>query len=356
MYLRSKCLILVLAVFGLSAASTVRAQSTPEKTAHARQILLDHGLVPSGNNLWLTRQEASLKRLADSLDALERRHQQAIVKADEALASNESIRVRLAAAEAAERTKKGLPAPNKQEQPPNKPSLNSPPDANPPQKLDSQMPDVTGLGEQTPLQQAMIDLVNARTSVQLVVLAIRRDAGKIDAGYDPIKSDNAIRTALKQVGTKARLGPARNYARDLAKANSFAESIFQREIPGYFESGQFRVPALLNEVQPVTFSFHPQDGPLLLAASVGQRLSLSDKSFSESPQEVEVSGRRLMARPVKLASLRLGPVVLKDVSALVLPPEAEDLGSHLSASTLSGLRTSLQPRRMTLAIEPRRDD
>ena len=348
MFDRKTSLKIVIAICSLANGPAL-AQVGSAKNREASQWLLSRELVPSGN-VWITRREANLKRAADSLEALKRRHQQAIVKAGEALAVNEAIRAQLAAAEAAKRAKTGQPEPIKRE-----PSLSAQPQttalaATPPTKLNSQLPDVTGLGEQTPLQQAMIELASARTAVQLTVLAIKRDAPEIESDYLALQTDSRLQAAIKQVNSNARLGPARNYQRELARVDAIGAGAFRQEIPGYLESGQFRVSGILNESQPVTFNFHTKDGPLLLAASVVQRLGLADKDITESPREIVVAGRRVMARPVKLASLRLGLVVVNDVPALVLPPEAEDLGSQISPAALPGYQTNFQLRRMAVAI------
>lgn len=324
------------------------APASSDEVASARQFLTSHGLAPSGN-VWITRREARLKRVAESLEALERRHQQAITRAEEALAANEAIRARLAQAEAVERASEGKPQATPQI--PSATTSNTvPATASLTGKINSQMTDVTGTGEQTPLQQAMIELVNARTAVQLAVLAIYRDAPPVDAEYQTLKKDESIRAALKQINSSARLGPARNYPRDIARAEVIATNAFTTEIPGYLESGQFRVAAMLNDLQSVTFTLQMKDSPLLLAASVAERLGLTARDFAESPKEVDIAGRRLSARPVKLASLRIGAGYWKDVPALVLPPEAEDLGSQLSPGVLAGYEVSLQPRRMVAVL------
>jgi hypothetical protein len=202
----------------------------------------------------------------------------------------------------------------------------------------------------------MIDLVNARTAVQLAVLTIRRDTPKLEAEYEVLKTATSIQSALKQINSSARLGPARNYQRDVVRTEAIAPSAFKNEIPGYLESGWFRMSAIVNEAHPVTFSLQPRDGPLLLAASAAERLGLTAKDFTEPDRKVEVFGRQLTAHPVKLASLRLGAGVVRNVPALVLPAEAEDLGSQLSSVVLAGYRTVVQPRRMIATVSPYRSE
>jgi hypothetical protein len=56
---------------------------------------------------------------------------------------------------------------------------------------------------------------------------------------------------------------------------------------------------------------------------------------------------------VKLNSLRLGPALLRNVSALVLPPEAEDLGSWISTGSLTGWNATRHERGMSLVLAPK---
>ena len=338
---------LLLEVLGGLAIAGRGSAAWGQTASAARAVLLGRGLIPSSGHYWLAPREAPLKRAAESLDALERVHHVAMVRAGEILAVNEAIRVRLAQAEEAERTKRPASEPASRAS-----SAKSGLGNGPPEKLHSQLTDVTGLGEQTPLQQTMIAAVNARIAVQLAILTILRDAPALEKVYQPLKADPAVQSALKQVDRKARLGPARVYPRDVARAEALAPGAFRREILGYQESGRFCVAAILNETCSATFSFQPQAGPLLLTTSVAQRLGLAESSLHGPVREIELAGQKVAARAVRLASLRLGAAVIKDVEALVLPPEAESLGSELSAAVLTGYQVVPQPRRMILTLVP----
>src|SRR5205085_5565577 len=106
-----------------------------------------------------------------------------------------------------------------------------------PKKLNSKMADVTGLGEQTPLQLATIELVNARNALALAVLKIRRDSGELDKDYAPLRSDQRITAALLVLGSKWRLGPAKDYQREQTRLATAAQSVLTSRLPVYRESG-----------------------------------------------------------------------------------------------------------------------
>ena len=333
--------------FLLVAGSVVADTPSSEATLAAGRVLLNHGLTPS-SNIWISRRETGLKRSVDALDSLERRHQLAIAKADEILAANEAIRERLVQAEEATRTKGRIDGNRPHTSTSRQSGRTSP--TTPLTELSSQMPDVTGLGEQSPLQLAMIDLSSTRAALQLAVLQIIREAPKLDAEYKALESDADVQSAMKILPSNARLGPIANYQREIVKAESARAAAFKSEIPGYFESGRFRLQAIVNEFQPVTFSV-VESGPSVVTASVAQQLGLPGRAVPRM-QEWELDGRRLAVYAVRLAELRLGSVTIKNFAAVVLPPDAEDLGSRLSIASLTGYRATIQPRQMKLLLAP----
>jgi hypothetical protein len=54
----------------------------------------------------------------------------------------------------------------------------------------------------------------------------------------------------------------------------------------------------------------------------------------------------------KLARLRFGQHVLKDVEVFVLSPEHENIGARISHAALRGLRVRVVPERLLLTLEP----
>ena len=122
----------------------------PKKVRQTANSWRRGGLVLSGN-FAVTRQELLLRKRLDSIDGLVKRVAAAHQQADALLAKNELIRAQLRQVEAAN------PAAA------NSPKSSAAPDAKvpPAERLQSQLPDVTGLGEQTPLQTALIDWISA---------------------------------------------------------------------------------------------------------------------------------------------------------------------------------------------------
>jgi hypothetical protein len=347
------CGLLVCALLGCFATSVVAADDeVPQfaSAAQAQSYLMNRGLTPVGN-VWITGREKALRRWIESLPALERRHQRANAKSEELLAANETKREQLAKAEAAEQAAKKLPKTLQRDS-----SISQPVSAgggqNPSNKLKSSMPDVTGLGEQTPLQAAMIELVTARLELQSAVLNIQRAARMLDAEYRTLQGNATMRAALRQLGGTTKLGPIKSYQRDVQRAESLVASVFGPQSPGYFENGQFHVGAVLNDTLPALFEFRTAPNPVILAHSVAERLGITENETPQAARSIDLNGRRLSARPITLASIRLGNCLVRDVPALVLPPEAEDLGSQLNPAALVGYQTIRQERRMLVNFLP----
>jgi predicted aspartyl protease len=90
----------------------------------------------------------------------------------------------------------------------------------------------------------------------------------------------------------------------------------------------------------------------VLTASVAQRLGISAEKLTEPEQELQLQGRQVKVKPALLETFQLGSAVVKQVPAVVLPAEAEDLGSFLPLESLPGYRLQPLPRQMLLRVSP----
>ncbi len=312
--------------------------SGAEPDATDRQILATRGLVVSGN-FAVTRQELMLRKRLDTIDGLIKRVAVAHQQADALLEKNELIRAQLRQVEAGGATP--------QSQGPSKLTTAADPKGRPPERLQSQMPDVTGLGEQTPLQVALMDWINARSTLQVTVLEIQRSLDALDHDYQVLGADRAVLGSLESMA-HVRLGPAKDYRRNNRLAA--AKEVFTAAQPVYRESGRWRIGAVLNERVPATLSYAEQTGPTLISSTLAQLVGLEPEPATPAERQ-RIGDRDLAVRRAKLPALRLGKFVFFDVPVILLPPEAEDLGSQLAGSALAGCRIHLDPQRMTLDLE-----
>jgi hypothetical protein len=333
-------LLLICAVALLVWVASPGHAAAAERAAAERQLLAERGLFFSGS-FAVTRQELDLRKRLDTIDAAIKRVTLAHQQAQGALERNEIIRANLRQAEAAGKSdgnQSGVSTTAKS--PGTTDSKGRPTD-----RLNSQMPDVTGAGDQTPLQLAMIDWINARSALEVTVLEIERTIAVLDREYRTLAADPAVTAALKSVGN-TRLGPAKDYRRN--NRISAAREVFTANQPVYRESGRWRISAVLNERTPATFSYVEQSRPTFIA-TLAQSLGIEPEPAAAEKQRI--GERELAVRRAKLPSLRLGKLVFRDVPVFILPPEAEDQGSQLASGALAGCRVRLEPNRMSLELQ-----
>ncbi len=332
---------LALLVSGLAAPGSAMAA---ERTAADRQLLAARGLVLSGN-FAVMRQELELRKRLDGIDAAVKRVALAHQQAEALLERNEIIRAGLRQAEALAKPdgSGNLPGALASLKSPNTTDAKG----RPADRLNSQIPDVTGAGEQTPLQTALVDWINARSALQVMVLEIERAIAELDGDYRRLAADSSVSAALEKIGN-VRLGPAKDYRRNNRLAA--AKEVFTTSQPVYRESGRWRICAVLNERTPATFSFVEQSRPTLITATLAESLGLEPEP-GVAAEKQRIGDRDLTVRRANLPSLRLGKFVFRDVPVILLPPEAEDLGSQLASGALAGCRVRLEPNRMALELQ-----
>jgi hypothetical protein len=326
----------------LAAVLTAPKASAADPTAAARRLLATRGLVASGG-LWVTRRELDIRKRLDGLEALYKRSANAHQQVEALLKRNEFIRAELQRAETIEKQTGKAPPPAT----PGKSPSGSDAKTRPAERLNSQQPDVTGSGDQTPLQVALIDWINARNALEVAVLDIEGGAAELDRRYAALAADESLRAALEAVGG-GRLGPAKDYRRHQRLAAA-SKDVFTTSVPIYRESGHWRVGAVVDERTPATFSLVEQSQPTLISATLSQLLGLQPDN--SPPENQRLSDRDLPVRRAKLKSLRLGKFLFDNVPVFLLPPEAEDLGSQLATGALVGCRARLTRDRMTLELE-----
>ena len=318
--------------------------ATAADRAADRQLLAERGLALSGS-FAVTRQELELRKRLDAIDAAIKRVAIAHQQVQSLLDKNEIIRAHLRQAEALGKSD-GSGNPPGAATPPKSPGATDS-KGRPPERLNSQMPDVTGAGEQTPLQLALVDWINARGALQVTVLEIERGVQSLDRDYRELAADAVVSAALESVGN-VRLGPAKDYLR--SNRLVAAKEVFSTSQPVYRESGRWRIGAVLNERTPATFNYVEQSRPTLITATLAQSLGL-EPDPAAAAEKLQIGDRELTVRRAKLSSLRLGKFVFRDIQVNLLPPEAEDLGSQLASGSLAGCRVRLEPNRMSLVLQ-----
>jgi len=199
------------------------------------------------------------------------------------------------------------------------------------------------------IRNRLIAFSRDRSLLALALLWIRAQVPQMTEQYAKLAQREELTAALKQLGND-RLGPQKNYTPEVKRLAEYDKLVFTDWLPAYQQATQTRFSAIVNEQAPVTFSWTEETGAeLLLPSSAVEPCGLTIPE--RAPQQVVKLGeRRLMATKITIPSLRLGRHLAKNIAALVLPPEGEDLGAQLPRHLLSGLRINIELDRLRMTI------
>lgn len=315
-----------------------------------RDLLKEHGLTHLGD-AWVCPVEVEARRWFDSLDALERNYQTLQRVVDERVRANEKAvadlaqkrRDRNALLERIAATDKAALGPTREQLKQQAKDLDEQV-----RRLKKVALDGTRLAEFQAVREDVIRLANARAALTLAATALRRRSAEMPKEYDRLGKIASVRAALNKL-PQHRLGTGKDYAADAAERLARIDKVTNSHIvPVYRDDEHARVLAIVNGVNPVTFSIRHSDGPTHLPHSVVTSLNIATEN---APSETySVGPRKLACRRIKLASVQIGGLVLENVEALALPPEGEDLGAKLGSRAYASQYFDVDYARLRLTI------
>jgi hypothetical protein len=194
----------------------------------------------------------------------------------------------------------------------------------------------------------LIHFVTERNRLLLSVLAARRDFEFMARQYERLDENRDVQKALLDLKQDARLGPARSYDDAMRQLDELESVLTGDWQPLLQQSGRWRVNGIVAERAATTFTWDPQVDRVLLSGTAARLAGLPAGQGTET--EIRVERRKVTARRIVLRNLRFGSCVLHDVDALVLPPEAEDLGSRIGPAAFGELKVEIVPARLRLVI------
>jgi len=208
------------------------------------------------------------------------------------------------------------------------------------------------LGARPEIRAQVIQLINLRHETLLAVRWTRDLVPELPRPYSALEQEHEVAEALARLGPTHRLGPIGGYADQLPRLNVFERLVLTDWTPVYREAGQLRLGAILDGRLPVTFTWHEGSEPMLITANMAQALGL-DALVGGAPRKLAVApGREYELRPVRLRSLETGSCRVAGPFALVLPPEAEDLGARVGPAAFLGWVLNLQAEQLKLSFQP----
>jgi len=207
------------------------------------------------------------------------------------------------------------------------------------------------LGLSPPLKTALSDLANVRTDSMLRLLPVREEIDDLNGRYDSLRHDKSVAAEIRSTGQQESLGPLKNFRDEERFIDKLQPLVFSESLPIVREGPFYRVTAIVNERQPLTFSYMGTGGqPTLIPQNLAEAAGLAIDEHAAKIKVPVGGGREEMAWPTKVRQLRFGRHVVRDVEAYILPPEAADLGARISAAALPGYHVQLDTDRLTLTV------
>ncbi|HEX5103049.1 MAG TPA: retropepsin-like aspartic protease [Pirellulaceae bacterium] len=208
------------------------------------------------------------------------------------------------------------------------------------------------IGSRAEVRTSAVQWTAERNDLAAATVRVRRALPKLLDQYMELGQRQEVQSALGRVGQGQRLGPQRSYRGDMRNLGEYERLVFTPWHPLHLQAGQHRLTGLVDELSPLTFTWVDSGTQTtMVSATAAEAAGISVPE--DAPRETVFlsAGRSVVARRVTIPYLRFSGCVLRDVAALVLPPEAEDWGSRIGREALSGHSVRLEPERLRLWIE-----
>ena len=197
------------------------------------------------------------------------------------------------------------------------------------------------------LTQSIRTYIEGQNSLGLALLAIRRRLEFIEQRYESLSTNDQVQVALGSAGKQGRLGPLES--RYQGRLKRLEQAALGKHVAMFRHGGQYRIPAILDEAAPLTLGHTGSKGHLLLTNSVLQAAGIDVPNAAQG-ETFKHDEHRYTIRAVTIPHLRFGRVVLTDVAAWALPPEAEHIGCRISDEALPGAGAALDEEQMRFSV------
>ncbi len=206
------------------------------------------------------------------------------------------------------------------------------------------------LGSSPPLKPALIELATARAELTIKYLAMQNFPQAYGERYERLRQDPAITAALAAL-PEDQLGPARQIQDKRRAIDRIDSEILNDALPLYREGTTFRLTAIVDDRQPLTFGVAGDNDPTVIPQNLAEAAGLSADETAPRRKLRVAPNRDELVQEVKITKLRFGRNVVANVTAFILPPEAADLGPRIGSKSLPGYRVKIDPARLQLSIE-----
>ena len=180
-------------------------------------------------------------------------------------------------------------------------------------------------GLSAPLKPALNDLIIVRTDMMVRLLPMREAMDHLTQRYHALHDETAVTAALASLTPKQTLGLSRSLLDGWKIVDKLQPMVFSDSVPVSRDGKIYRVTAIVNERQPLTFSFVGTGEPTLIPQNLAEAAGLIVNVKAAQTKLRVAKDRDEMAWRMKVPQLRFGRHVLRDVDAYILAPEAADI-------------------------------
>jgi hypothetical protein len=219
-------------------------------------------------------------------------------------------------------------------------------------RLQQQAVEPAKLGGVPAVRTRLIALSNDRNALLLSLLWVRSAVAGLAEEYRLLAANSSVTSALRELGGGNQLGPLRDYEQRLKQLEEYDKLAFVSRLPLYRTGERLRVSLIVSDQAPSTFTWRESHDPTIVTASLAEAAGISVPATAPRLRLNVAGGRQVEVRSVAIPYLRVGRYVMRDVPALLLPPEGEDLGSQIGPVALPGHKVVARPERLCLTIEP----
>jgi hypothetical protein len=205
--------------------------------------------------------------------------------------------------------------------------------------------------EQSEFAKAALQLHTARLDLMNQLVWCRRLHAAIGSRYESLRTDSQVMQAIGAPGGQARLGPIEPHDAIGRRLARFEEDVLTGAVPLIQRGTRFRFAAILGDVA-ATFSYSGPDGESVVTPSLLKSAGMAVPEDAERVT-VQIDERRIPARRITLNSVRVGAHELRNVPALAVGPEGEDLGARLGGAAFEDYRVELDGPGLLLRLTPR---
>jgi hypothetical protein len=219
-------------------------------------------------------------------------------------------------------------------------------------RLQGQAVEPAELGGVPSVRERLIAVSNHRNALLLSLLWIRATVAELAEQYRILAADPRVANALRDLNGDDQLGPLRDYDQRLEQLGEYDKLVFTSHLPLYRTGDLSRVSLIISDQAPATFTWRDSHEPTILTASSAEAAGVSVPPTAPQLRLPVAGGRKVDVRRITIPYLRFGRYVVRDVPALLLPPEGEDLGSQVGPVALFGYQVVAEPERLRLTIKP----